>query len=62
MFVFGGVLLKNIMIPEKIALISNGKVQKAAGWFWDTEKQVLYVYPKDEIKYEGNEKEPTPIT
>lgn len=53
--------MKQVTIPEKIALVTGGKVQKAAGWFWDTEKQVLYVYAKDETKTELKQKEPSTI-
>lgn len=57
-FVFGGVSLKRVGLPEKVAVVSGGKVKKAAGWFWDSEKGVLYVYPTNEIKSSDNTKEP----
>ncbi|WP_214795241.1 MULTISPECIES: hypothetical protein [unclassified Exiguobacterium] len=51
--------MNQFTLPEKVAIVSEGKVQKAAGWFWDSEKNILYVYLNNEIKNSINKaKEP----
>lgn len=50
--------MNQFTLPEKVVIVSEGKVQKAAGWFWDSEKSILYVYPNNEIKSSIKAKEP----
>ncbi|KGI85364.1 hypothetical protein JY98_03600 [Exiguobacterium mexicanum] len=57
-FVVGGISLQDIKMPEKIAVVSGKTVKDVIGWFWDDQKEVMYIYTQEEITHRVTKKEP----
>ena len=46
-------------MPEKLAVVSGKTIKDVAGWFWDDQHQVMYIYTQEEFSNKVTKKEPT---
>ncbi|MBQ6459533.1 MAG: hypothetical protein IKG65_06180 [Exiguobacterium sp.] len=51
--------MKEIKMPDKIAIVSGKAIKEVSGWFWDDQHQVMFIYTKEEPVNINTKKEPS---